>query len=183
MTALGPPAGGLRCALYRDHRPEPLRLVVHHIQPLAMGGPDVPANWTAPICDNCHYGIHRLLGAMILDQPFPTAGWAPLVEVAGDGFRRWVAAGKPGTPVLELDHPPAYGADQVPSRFQLHRDIDVSGVTGTGTVADGVTWPDGTVSIRWRGPRPSTVSWGNLDDPEAIHGHGGATRFVWLDEK
>lgn len=66
-------------------------------------------------------------------------------------------------------------------RFELHRDVDVSGVSGVGVVADGVLWPDGRVSVRWRGSRPSTVSWDCLEDAEAIHGHGGATRIVWLD--
>lgn len=66
--------------------------------------------------------------------------------------------------------------------FWLQRDHDVSGVSGTGTVADGVLWPDGAVTIRWRGPRPSTVNWQSLDDAEHVHGHGGATRIVWADE-
>lgn len=65
--------------------------------------------------------------------------------------------------------------------FALQRDHDVTGVSGTGIVADGVRWPDGTVSIRWRGERPSTVSWNSLDDAEHVHGHGGATRIVWSD--
>jgi hypothetical protein len=66
-------------------------------------------------------------------------------------------------------------------RFHLQRDHDVTGASGVGRVADGVLWPDGTVSIRWRGPRPSTVHWGSLDDAEHVHGHGGATRIVWDD--
>ncbi|MFI5525011.1 hypothetical protein [Streptomyces platensis] len=68
-----------------------------------------------------------------------------------------------------------------PRIFTLHRDRDITGVSGTGIVADGVRWPDGTVSIRWRGERPSTVSWNSIDDAEAVHGHGGATRIVWAD--
>ncbi|MFI2078702.1 hypothetical protein, partial [Streptomyces triculaminicus] len=65
--------------------------------------------------------------------------------------------------------------------FVLQRDHDVTGVSGTGIVADGVLWPDGTVSVRWRGSRPSTVHWDRLDDAIAVHGHGGATRIVWQD--
>ena len=64
--------------------------------------------------------------------------------------------------------------------FQLHRDLDVSGISGTGIVADGVVFPDGVTVIRWRGERRSTVVWPGVDDVEAIHGHGGATRIVWL---
>lgn len=68
-----------------------------------------------------------------------------------------------------------------PRRFHLQRDIDITGASGTGRVADGVLWPDGTVSVRWRGPRPSTVTWDRLADAIAVHGHGGATRIVWDD--
>ncbi|SFD13602.1 hypothetical protein [Streptomyces aidingensis] len=69
----------------------------------------------------------------------------------------------------------------LPRRFHLHRTVDVTGASGTGRVADGVMWPDGTVSIRWRGPRPSTVTWNNLADAEHVHGHGGHTTIVWDD--
>jgi hypothetical protein len=62
----------------------------------------------------------------------------------------------------------------------LHRDQDVTGVSGTGVVADGVEFDDGTVVIRWRGERPSTVVWEDLSAAEAVHGHVGATRFVFL---
>lgn len=69
-----------------------------------------------------------------------------------------------------------------PRVFHLQRDHDVSGVSGTGRVADGVLWPDGTVTIRWRGDRPSTVNWDRLADAEHVHGHQGATRIVWADD-
>jgi hypothetical protein len=67
-------------------------------------------------------------------------------------------------------------------RFYLQRDTDISGISGVGRVADGVLWADGTVSIRWRGERPSIVHWSSLADVEYIHGHGGATRIVWVDQ-
>lgn len=66
-------------------------------------------------------------------------------------------------------------------RFHLQRLHDVTGVSGTGRVADGVLWPDGSVSIRWRGDRPSTVFWDDVAHVEAVHGHGGHTRIVWDD--
>lgn len=68
-----------------------------------------------------------------------------------------------------------------PRRFHLQRDTDITGVSGTGHVADGVLWPDGSVSIRWRGDRPSTVFWDHLVHAEHVHGHQGATRIVWDD--
>jgi hypothetical protein len=70
-----------------------------------------------------------------------------------------------------------------PRLFHLQRDVDISGVSGTGRVANGVLWPDGSVSLRWVGERPSTVHWERLEDAEAVHGHGGATRIVWAEDR
>lgn len=82
------------------------------------------------------------------------------------------------------DTPPAaVEPSDRPRLFHLQRDHDVSGVSGTGRVANGVLWPDGTVSLRWIGERPSTVHWDRLADAEHVHGHGGATRIVWADEQ
>ena len=69
----------------------------------------------------------------------------------------------------------------LPRLFQLHRHRDVTGVSGTGVVADGVVWPDGTVAVRWRGERPSTVVWESLEDAMSRHGHDGNTIIHWLD--
>lgn len=66
-------------------------------------------------------------------------------------------------------------------RFELHRSQDISGVSGTGVVADGVVWEDGSATIRWRGDRPSVVNWQDVNHAYEIHGHGGATEFVFLD--
>lgn len=67
-------------------------------------------------------------------------------------------------------------------RFHLQRDTDVSGVSGTGRVAEGVEFTDGTVVIHWiAGEHRSTVVWADMAGPEAIHGHGGATQIVWED--
>lgn len=79
----------------------------------------------------------------------------------------------------ELD--PAGDAFMTTRRFELHRDTDVSGVSGTGVVADGILWPDGSANIRWRGAMPSVVFWHSMEHAEAVHGHVGSTRFVWLD--
>lgn len=72
-----------------------------------------------------------------------------------------------------------------PRRFELHRDSDVHGVSGEGHVADGVLWHDGAVTLRWRGSHPSTANWdapNGLEHATAVHGHGGRTRVVWLDQ-
>lgn len=70
-----------------------------------------------------------------------------------------------------------------PRTFWLVRDVDVSGVSGTGVVAEGVMFTDGSVVIRWLSERASTVVWSSIEDAQAVHGHGGLTRFVWLNEE
>lgn len=67
-------------------------------------------------------------------------------------------------------------------RFQLVRDDDVTGISGTGMVALGVVFPTQRVVIQWQGARTSTVVWDSIEDAMAIHGHNGATRLVWIDE-
>lgn len=67
-------------------------------------------------------------------------------------------------------------------RFCLVRTVDVSGISGTGWVAEGVEFSDGVCVIRWRGEHQSTVVWPSMEDVIAIHGHGGATQIGWLDD-
>lgn len=66
-------------------------------------------------------------------------------------------------------------------RFQLVRAEDETGVSGTGIVAYGVCFPDGTAVLRWDTKVSSTVFYSSLADLEAIHGHGGKTVVAWLD--
>ena len=66
-------------------------------------------------------------------------------------------------------------------RFNLLRFVDVSGVSGTGLVAEGIEFTDGTVVIRWLGESPSTVVWASLSAAMAVHGHNGSTEIHWLD--
>lgn len=82
--------------------------------------------------------------------------------------------------------------------FELHRDTDVSGMSGTGVVADGVqfatpvdfTFPDGMrltlpagwCRLRWR-PEPHAVGiFRSIAEVEQVHGHSGATRIVHVDQ-
>lgn len=69
-------------------------------------------------------------------------------------------------------------------RFHLARDEDITGVSGTGIVADGCVFPDGVVVLRWRGGFPTSVVFHDrgIEAVEHVHGHGGATRIVWLDD-
>ena len=68
-----------------------------------------------------------------------------------------------------------------PKRFQLVRSEDVSGTSGTGVVAYGVEFGDGTAVLRWNTKTSSTAIYGSVKDIEEIHGHGGATLVSWLD--
>jgi hypothetical protein len=65
--------------------------------------------------------------------------------------------------------------------FQMVRDIDLSGISGTGLVAEGVEFGDGRVALRWCVPgRPTSVAvWDEIEDVLAIHGHDGTTRIEW----
>jgi hypothetical protein len=67
-------------------------------------------------------------------------------------------------------------------RFELHRDEDVSGVSGTGVVAEGIEFSDGVAVVRWLGAWPSTVVHPNMKTVAHIHGHDGRTRIVLCDE-
>lgn len=65
--------------------------------------------------------------------------------------------------------------------FRLIRDEDVTGVSGTGVVAEGIEFSDGRVAIRWIvGEHRSTVTWDNINAVIAIHGHNGATILDWV---
>ncbi len=66
--------------------------------------------------------------------------------------------------------------------FTLERSEDVSGVSGVGTVAEGVEFSDGRVALRWIvGEHRSSVLWDSIADVEKIHGHSGATVVRWVD--
>lgn len=67
--------------------------------------------------------------------------------------------------------------------FELHRQNDVTGVSGVGVVADGVEFDDDTVVLHWRGEHPSTVIWPNMRHVVAVHGHDGATEIVWDEDR
>lgn len=74
--------------------------------------------------------------------------------------------------------------------FRLQRDEDITGISGTGIVAEGVEFSDGTVVLRWLGPveqpwgiiEPTTVVHPNIDNVEHLHGHHGSTKIAWDHE-
>jgi hypothetical protein len=69
--------------------------------------------------------------------------------------------------------------------FILIRDEDVSGISGTGAVAEGVEFGDGGVVVRWfkrpgAAPEPTTVIHPNLENVMVLHSHDGKTRLEWV---
>lgn len=62
--------------------------------------------------------------------------------------------------------------------FELHRLEDETGISGTGIVAEGVEFSDGTCAMRWRTEHRSTTFYSSMKDVDAIHGHHGKTKIV-----
>jgi hypothetical protein len=69
-----------------------------------------------------------------------------------------------------------------PRRFWLVPHHDVSGVSGTGIVAEGILWSSGQVALHWPGQPQCTSTWASLQDLLAVHGHGGWTTVEWIDK-
>ena len=69
-------------------------------------------------------------------------------------------------------------------KFHLKREVDESGVSGTGIVAVGVVLPSGRAILEWVSKKTSANSLGIYDDMEdlqEVHGHKGATKVVFDD--
>lgn len=68
-----------------------------------------------------------------------------------------------------------------PRCFVLNRIEDKTGISGTGYVAEGAAFTDGTAILHWVGQFASTVIYKSVEDVIAVHGHNGSTELVWLD--
>ena len=66
-------------------------------------------------------------------------------------------------------------------RFELYRREDPSGVSGVGTVAEGVEFHDGQCVLSWFGKHHTIEVAPSIRSLEAIHGHEGRTVVAWLD--
>ncbi len=64
-------------------------------------------------------------------------------------------------------------------RFTLVRNIDETGVSGTGVVAEGVVFSTGWAALQWLTDINSIVFYPDMKNIELIHGHGGKTQVVW----
>jgi len=67
----------------------------------------------------------------------------------------------------------------------LQRAEDISGMSGTGKIAEGVEWGNGRVAIIWLSSSPSTGQYDSITALETIHTHNGRhdTKVVWIDPK
>jgi hypothetical protein len=71
--------------------------------------------------------------------------------------------------------------------FRLVRHQDITGISGTGVVAEGVEFTDGTVVLRWLKAgttrpdhvKPTTVLHDDVDSVLGLHSHNGATQIEW----
>lgn len=72
--------------------------------------------------------------------------------------------------------------DSKMARFHLRRDVDATGVSGTGVVAEGVQFSNGWIALTWLTEHTSVVFYPSMADVYHIHGHQGSTIVVWLDE-
>ena len=69
-----------------------------------------------------------------------------------------------------------------PRRFHLVRTEDVSGVSGTGVVAEGIEYNSGWVTLQFNSPFACVEVALNMKVVESVHGHGNKTTIVWDDE-
>jgi hypothetical protein len=65
-------------------------------------------------------------------------------------------------------------------RFSLLRKKDATGISGTGVIAEGAIFGDGTAVLRWLSTR-SIATYPDWDTLLSTHGHGGATVPLWHD--
>lgn len=68
-----------------------------------------------------------------------------------------------------------------PHTFYVYRMEDISGVSGTGLVAEGIQFTNGKVAVTWRTEVNSVTVYDSMLDAMKIHGHGGYTKFIWIE--
>lgn len=66
-------------------------------------------------------------------------------------------------------------------RFHFVRSEDVSGVSGTGVVAEGIEFTDGSVAVRWLSHTSALTFFSNVKNFVTVHGHSGLGRVQWID--
>lgn len=61
------------------------------------------------------------------------------------------------------------------------RTEDISGVSGTGVIAEGCQFHTGECMLVWFGKIHTTNRYDSIEDLIAIHGHEGRTYIEWKD--
>jgi hypothetical protein len=64
--------------------------------------------------------------------------------------------------------------------FELYRHEDETGVSGTGHIASGVEFDDGTCVLRWRTETPGTTIYASVEHMLRVHGHNGKTEMRYV---
>ncbi len=68
-------------------------------------------------------------------------------------------------------------------RFYLQRNQDASGVSGTGSVAEGCQFDTGWCALVWLSGKAAMSYYPDIETLISIHGHGGMTEVAWIDSE
>lgn len=68
-------------------------------------------------------------------------------------------------------------------RFYLERTADISGVSGVGKIAEGCQFDTGWCALIWLTDKSSMSFYPDIQTLDSIHGHGGATKIIWVDDE
>lgn len=66
-------------------------------------------------------------------------------------------------------------------RFNLVRNEDETGISGTGNVAQGIEFDTGRCAMAWLTEVSSVALYDSIQDVVTIHGHNGKTVVEWVD--
>ena len=66
-------------------------------------------------------------------------------------------------------------------RFALIRINDLLGITGVGTIAEGIEFSNGSVIVHWLKEPKSIVVWNNMNDMKTINCHNGTSIVHYID--
>jgi phage-related protein (TIGR01555 family) len=123
-----------------------------------------------------------------LDNKGSKGQLARVLALAGGDAKRLKALGDLCWRLLPIERRSAVlretrtDASKMPRMFELVRNVDETGISGTGVVALGMVFPDGAVSMRWQTKHRSNTQFESLDELLEIHGHEGKTVVRFVDE-
>jgi hypothetical protein len=83
--------------------------------------------------------------------------------------------------VLARLKPNGHGQPIKARRFYLFRSEDVSGVSGTGKVAEGVEFENGMCALSFSSQYQHANVYANIRAVMEVHGHQGKTQVVYVD--